>query len=390
MSSGLHIGMADHVSDIGGAELSMEGLLINGTRRGLHFTVFLPGRGPLFDRLSAASLKICTNRLDSWRWWTKSCSDRLKLALSLPLQFINTLRWAWMLKSENIDILHCNINRLVEPVIAAALLRLPTVMHYRDIPSRIPLQFALGECGFYMLMNLATHWIANSRATYHDIINKARCSVTYVPNGVDLQMFNCEPFKAIERQAACFTLAMVAGIVPWKNYADYIRVCGEVRRRRKDVRFLAIGGGDITHLTDLQDLARSIGLGESLHFTGYVTDVPRRLREIDILVHTTDREPFGRVFIEAMAARKPVVGVNSGGAVEVVDHGVTGTLHPPGAVGSMAESICSLLDDPCRRIAFGEAGRRKVESSYGIERHCQEIEKVYDKLYCPGRNDVVI
>ena len=76
-----------------------------------------------------------------------------------------------------------------------------------------------------------------------------------------------------------------------------------------------------------------------MKFMGHVHNVPALLHNLDVLVHTTDREPFGRVFIEAMAARKPIVAFNSGGAAEIVVDGETGFLVPPGDVEAMAAEV---------------------------------------------------
>ena len=69
-------------------------------------------------------------------------------------------------------------------------------------------------------------------------------------------------------------------------------------------------------------------------------------------------EPFGLVFAEAMAMTLPVVALANGGAVEVVENGVTGLLSAPGDAEALADNLRTLLLDPKQRAAFGARGRR--------------------------------
>jgi len=90
-------------------------------------------------------------------------------------------------------------------------------------------------------------------------------------------------------------------------------------------------------------------------------------------------EPFGQVAIEAMACGRPVVASAIGGLQDSVVHGETGLLVPPGDDKALAEAIRSLLNDPARRAAMGEAGRKRARlfmASTVISR----IEQVYREV----------
>jgi glycosyltransferase involved in cell wall biosynthesis len=77
-------------------------------------------------------------------------------------------------------------------------------------------------------------------------------------------------------------------------------------------------------------------------------------------------ENFGRVTIEAMAFKLPVLGTNAGGTPEIVQDGVTGLLHPAGIDGQshLAENILTLMNDPQKAKAMGEAGFRRVQERF--------------------------
>ncbi|KAJ4818627.1 UDP-Glycosyltransferase superfamily protein [Rhynchospora pubera] len=77
-------------------------------------------------------------------------------------------------------------------------------------------------------------------------------------------------------------------------------------------------------------------------------------------------ETFGRVTIEAMAFGLPVLGTDAGGTKEIVEHGVTGLLHPVGRNGTqtLAENMLFLLRNPDARVKMGNKGRELVISKY--------------------------
>ena len=64
------------------------------------------------------------------------------------------------------------------------------------------------------------------------------------------------------------------------------------------------------------------------------------MRSVDLVAHTsTSPEPFGRVIVEGMMARKPVIASNAGGAAEIIEHGRSGLLTAPGSVAELREAI---------------------------------------------------
>ena len=89
---------------------------------------------------------------------------------------------------------------------------------------------------------------------------------------------------------------------------------------------------------------------------------------MDIIVHASDREPFGIVVIEAMALGKPVVAGAAGGPAEVITPGVDGLLAPFGDAPALAQALLRYLDDPAlaARCAQGAALRARDFSASSL------------------------
>ncbi len=87
-------------------------------------------------------------------------------------------------------------------------------------------------------------------------------------------------------------------------------------------------------------------------------------RSATVFCMPTRIEPFGHVFIEAMAHGLPVVGTKIGAIPELIQEGVNGYLVEPDDPTSLAQALCAVLDDPERASAMGENGRLMVNARF--------------------------
>ena len=82
-----------------------------------------------------------------------------------------------------------------------------------------------------------------------------------------------------------------------------------------------------------------------MHAVGAQEEVLPLLSVSDVFLLPSAEESFGLAALEAMACGVPVVASRVGGVPEVIEHGVSGFLHPPGALDEMAASAVALLTD---------------------------------------------
>ena len=77
-----------------------------------------------------------------------------------------------------------------------------------------------------------------------------------------------------------------------------------------------------TSFQGLNELTESHKISDRVVFTGYTSDVPDYMNALDVVLHTSvDPEPFGRVLIEAMSLRKPLIGAAAGAVLKIIDNG---------------------------------------------------------------------
>jgi glycosyltransferase involved in cell wall biosynthesis len=130
----------------------------------------------------------------------------------------------------------------------------------------------------------------------------------------------------------------------------------------------------------MRALAAQLGLEREAFFIGECVNVPELLAVSDVCVLSSRAEGFSNSILEYMAAARPVVTTDVGGAREAVVEGETGHLVGVGDDEMMAARIISLLRDRERSRVMGERGRRLVEAKFSCEARLANTESLYDRL----------
>ena len=115
-------------------------------------------------------------------------------------------------------------------------------------------------------------------------------------------------------------------------------------------------------------------------FLGRCEQVADLLSVSDVCVLSSRAEGFSNAILEYMAAARPVVVTDVGGACEVVTDGETGYIVPAGNDAEMAERIIQLLRHPRRAQAMGERGRQIVVEKFSCAVQLERTLALYDSL----------
>lgn len=178
-------------------------------------------------------------------------------------------------------------------------------------------------------------------------------------------------------------IVSVARLFRGKGHFELLSALAQVKRKYPNVRLAIVGSdypadGGTTQL--LKKHAHELGIGENVVFTGQRSDISSLLAACDIFSLPSFEEPFGLVFAEAMAMKRPVVALTNGGTPEVVEHGKCGLLSPPGDIDALAANLLRLLDDPALRSKFGEYGRSRVEQYFTPQRMASDFAAIYQRI----------
>ena len=156
-----------------------------------------------------------------------------------------------------------------------------------------------------------------------------------------------------------------------------IEAMPEVRERHPQAHLVIVGGAHDPESQcepELRTLVARLGLESAVTFAGFQSDLPRWMQAMDIVVHFSDREPLGRVVIEAMALGKPVIAGAAGGPTEIITSGVDGLLAPFDDPAALAARINCFLDEPELALRCGTAARVRA-ADFSAERYAKGVSE---------------
>jgi glycosyltransferase involved in cell wall biosynthesis len=221
-----------------------------------------------------------------------------------------------------------------------------------------------------------------------DGLLEAGCEPTHchtVLNGIDLNAWHPDRGRhAVRAELAVApstpVVVTVCRLFEEKGVKSLILALDKVRTQVPSATLVVVGADPDPgqrHVGELRELVGQLGLDDFVTFTGRRAVVEGLLAASDIFAMPSFEEPFGLVYAEAMAMKRPVVALDNGGTREVVVHGVNGLLSQPGDIDGLAANLALLIADPELRRRLGDAARRLVEQRFTTDRVAADVSAVY-------------
>ncbi len=144
------------------------------------------------------------------------------------------------------------------------------------------------------------------------------------------------------------------------------------------LHLLVIGDGPLR--AELQKQAATLGIADRVSFLGSRRDLGDLLSTMDIFVLPSLWEGLPLSLVLAMGAGLPVVGTAVAGVPEVVQHGSTGSIVPPGDANALGRALLALIESPGERLRLGAAAREYVLPRFGIDQYVKSVSALYERL----------
>jgi glycosyltransferase involved in cell wall biosynthesis len=355
-------------SDVYGASKIFLGTVQLLKKRNHDVWVVLSEDGPLVKKLASAGATVLMVRLGI-----------LRRKYFNPLGIINRIatllrarkQLQELIRKEKIELVYSNTTGVLAGAFAARNCGVRHIWHVHEI---IENPFWLKQLLGHLMNRYAVGIIAVSEAvkqSWESVLPAER--ITVIQNGIDYSPY-LEHEQTLTKELQLPTAAIVIGMVGrvhyWKGQSYFLKLAGQLHQKHPSLHFLLAGDaypGYEYLYQEMQTQIETLQLSDVVHNLGFREDIPAVMQTIDLLLLPSQQpDPFPTVILEAMASAKPVIATQFGGAVEMIDAGITGDLMPADQVDTAVSVIESWLDKN-RLQAAGEAGRKRVLENFSLE-----------------------
>lgn len=239
----------------------------------------------------------------------------------------------------------------------------------------------------FLLRSPRVTMISNSRAGADDYaawLGYPRENIRVVLNGVDpswIRRPDAALVEGLRREILGNGTLLVGGVFRLseeKQPLVWLEVVRRIAAERPDTCFFHAGEGPLDGAFRAAG-AELIASGR-LHLLGRRGDVPALLSAADALLHTARFEGTPNVLLEAAHLGCPIVGTKAGGAVDVVQDGVSGFLCDPSDTDGLCERLRSVLADANLRKRLSEGGPPLIRERFSLEQMIEGTLALYPML----------
>lgn len=272
-------------------------------------------------------------------------------------------------------------------VLGAILARIPQVCHIRTLASLTYIdKFLSRYVNAFIYMSTI---IEKSYLEYGISANKG--NVIY--DGFDEKTYNySNPKKVAEIKSEFgieeddFVVCNVGRFARWKGQDYFIKAMAKILEFKQNIKVLLVGPtepelADHAYYLKLRKLTEELQISKNVIFTGFRNDIFNLMKASDIIVHSSSEpEPFGRVIVEGMLAKKPVIATAAGGVLDIIENKVTGFLVPVKDSESMANAISNIINKPEIGKRIGGQAQIDAKMRFNVRNHAQAVQNIYDSI----------
>jgi glycosyltransferase involved in cell wall biosynthesis len=366
----------NHVGELSGAEASLLTLVSNLAPDRFEPHVVAPLAGSFASAL--ARQRIPCHPIPAIR--VRQTGNPLSTASSLMRLLTRRIQVGGVVQQVRPRLLHAN--SLTAGTIATtwSLGMPPVVLHVRDLqfPRRAMQWAASGAEAIIAISECVKEAVVAA-------IPEAATRIRVIYNGIDPTHFRPQrPREQIRDMLGIgegeLLIGSVGQLVPWKRQDRFLEAAALITAQVPHCRFIIVGadmfGEHSDYVAALRAQASRLGLARPVIWGGYRDDVADLMAAMDIMVHTAENEPLGRVILEALCVGTPCVAVDTAGPKEIIRNLESGMLTKPDA-RSLATAAVTVLTRPRLARALAQGGRERVLSGFSVRTMVEQTEDLY-------------
>lgn len=182
-------------------------------------------------------------------------------------------------------------------------------------------------------------------------------------------------------------VSVLSGPHAWGGTVDVVAAL----RRVRDTRLVVAGRCFVPRATErLQAAAEAFGVADRVEVVGWLDDA-RTDELVDrsaVVIAPRRSLTSGAASLRAMGRGRPVIAYDGATQAEIVVDGETGLLVPTGSRPALAHAMATLVDDPFRQEAMGQAGQDRAVARFGPEPTSRLLEGAYRDSAARGEHSL--
>ncbi len=379
--SKINILFITHYPGMYGANQSMCQLIIE-LRNNYKITpvVLLPSRGDICEFLEQNDIKYFVSH---YYWWVNAEKGVYQYFLNWRKQIINLMRvknLVRLVENEGIDLVYSNSVTINIGAFLSRKLKCPHIWHIRESLDSFHFKLSLGN----FISKLFLKTAANKYILISDYLIDAYSKllpadkIQRIYNGIDFNRINLKP----EKRNHFFNMCMVGIISEQKNNMDALRALNILVNNSgfTNLRLHLIGGWKADYLELINTYIDENRLQEYVVFHGHTKDIDNLLSTMDLGLMCSRDEAFGRVTVEYMLHKMPVIASNSGANAELIKENINGTIYTIYNTSELAEKIIQFITQPDLLKLMGEAAYDYGKENFSSERNAALIYEAINDL----------
>jgi glycosyltransferase involved in cell wall biosynthesis len=367
-------------ADLYGSDKTLLQLLTYIDRTKFNPVVIIPLDGPLKTELERIGIEVhITPVLKLYRNIIKPKNSlRFFSEYKKAIKFLDELN-----KKYQFDIVYSNTLAVSLGMFYARKRKIKHIWHVHEI---IVHPKAIAKIFPKLLDKYADIVVCNSEATQQNLIIREpqiKAKTQVIHNGVEQKS---EVLKTVSKTDFGFDpndiiITLIGRINRLKGHKLLLSSFLKNFADQQNIKLLFVGSpviGQENYLHEVEELINKNNLAEKVKILSFTKDLQSIWQITDIAaMPSTEAESFGLVAVEAMIARKPVIGSNHGGLTEIIVNNQTGLLVAPNNEAELTTAIQYLIDNPKIRIAMGEKGEKRALETFSITSYIRNFENLF-------------
>lgn len=376
----------------GGAGLALLELIDDAMTKGITPYVIIPNqtRG-MAEELKRRGIEYFVYP----HYWWAFCSDNnllrdvYKYILLYVKQMIMILRLPFLLSKlmqYDIDLIHTNSSVINLGLYLKLFLKKPHIWHVREFgEEHHNFKYIFGRKYTRKIMAWGSEiLIVISDGIYNkyaQFIKKEKIIRVYDGLSNKYQIS-----RDSKRRNNYFEVLICGSIQKGKGQLEILQAIKKILDMGIEVNLTIAGGtGEPEYLSKIKEYISENKLNNHVNLLGQCKDMNKLRKNMDVEVSCSVMEGFGRVTVEALLSKLPIIVSNSGANVELIEHKYNGLIYELGNIDDLVQQLLFLYYNPSECDRMSRNGYQVAINNYTQDINTNNIIKIYNKLIQGGK-----